>query len=108
MGGSGDRSVTIGPRHPITDDLIIGSSAVTTGGAIPPDDHRCHCWRTTEGSPTTEENKMKRVYQMPTDGCGCCGKYAELSQGEKRKRLRWSGNEWLCADCQKEQVQQEN
>lgn len=51
---------------------------------------------------------MKKVDQMPADGCACCGKYAEMSQGEKRKRLSWSGSEWLCATCQKEQVQKES
>jgi len=55
----------------------------------------------------TKENKMKRLDQMPTNGCGCCGKYEELSQGEKRKRLRWSGNEWLCAACLKEEEKKE-
>jgi len=65
----------------------------------------CDPASTTERGPKqinlTKENNMKRVDQMPTDGCGCCGKYEELSQGEKRKRLRWSGNEWLCAACLK-------
>ena len=50
-----------------------------------------------------KEKKMNNVDQMPTNGCDCCGKYAELPQGEKRKRLRWSGSEWLCAACLKEE-----
>lgn len=50
-----------------------------------------------------KEDDMKKIDQMPTNGCGCCGKYAELTQCEKRKRLRWSGSEWLCAACHKEE-----
>jgi hypothetical protein len=52
-------------------------------------------------SYTTEETEMKKVDQMPSEGCACCGKYAELSQWEKRKRLKWSGNGWICAACLK-------
>lgn len=50
---------------------------------------------------------MNKADQMPSDGCACCGKYAELSQGEKRKRLRRSGSGWLCAACLKEEEQKE-
>jgi hypothetical protein len=46
---------------------------------------------------------MKTEDQMPADGCAYCGKHAELTQGEKRKRLRWNGDHWICAACLKEE-----
>jgi len=51
---------------------------------------------------------MNKVDQMPTNGCACCGTYAELPQWEKRKRLRWSGSGWLCAACENEEERRES
>ncbi len=40
--------------------------------------------------------------QPPGHGCDNCGKWEEGPDHIKRKRLRYDGNDWLCAECRKD------
>jgi hypothetical protein len=44
---------------------------------------------------------MEKNDQMPSGGCGVCGKYDGMAQWVLRKRLRWNGSTWICWECHK-------
>lgn len=45
--------------------------------------------------------------QMPGNGCGNCGKWADEIQSIKRKRLRRYNDAWLCVECIRDEKRNE-